>query len=242
MKKQHLFHFTGVILVIIAISLSSCDKDEEVAVNGEITEEDAVEVVENAVSQESGGLAEQVETCATIANYADPENPLCGMSFDSTMLLTNPSEAIILYNYEYRWNWNVQCNELQFPEQFNFSYEMEGWYDTPRLKSLDTGYNDFSITGINSGDSTYIYSGTYSRNGENELKAEFQTAFNSELTIEINEIIISKYTGKIIEGNGIVSFKGSSSNGKTVTFDGTITFIGGDTATLKFSNEFTISI
>ncbi len=243
MKTQHLLYLTGVIFIIAVFLMTSCNKDEDVIVNDEVTEEDAVEVVETAVSEESGGLTEQIENAAEIANYADPEqNPMCGMSFDSTILLTNVSGSTILYNYEYLWNWNVQCNELQIPEKFSFSYEMEGWYDSPRLKSNDSGFNDFSIAGLSISDTTYIYSGTYSRNGSNEMKTGLQTTFSSELTIVINEIVLSKTTWEILEGSGNVSFTGKTSGGKNVTFQGTITFNGGDTATLKFENEFTINL
>jgi len=243
MNKQHLFNFLGTLYLSMAILMTSCKTDDDVIVSNEITEEDAVEVVENAVAQESGGLTEQIETTIVIADFADPEqNPMCGLSFDSTLLQTNQSGSVILYNYEYQWTWNVQCDILQTPEQFDFYYEMDGWCNAPRLESLDYGFNDFSISGLNSASEVYVYSGLYQRYGNIGFKTGFQTTIDSELTIEISEIIISKTTGEILEGSGSVSFIGKSSNGQSVTFEGTITFEGGDTATLKFENEFIISL
>ncbi|MCF8366016.1 MAG: hypothetical protein K9H16_09555 [Bacteroidales bacterium] len=228
----------------IIFFLASCSKDEDKIETDTITEEDAVEVVENALQEESGGIDDQISTSMEMAsNYADPEaNSWCGWSFDSLITETNPSGTLILYTYSFAWNWKLVCNDQQMPERFEFAYDMDGWYDAPRIKSTDTGNHNFTLAGFSISDDVYVYNGTYTRNGSNQMKTGFQNAFTSTLSIEAVNVSISKTTGKITGGTANVVFQGKTSGGKVFDYEGTITYTTNETAILKFENEFTIQL
>ncbi len=230
--------------IAIILFLSSCSKDDDKVETGTITEEDAVEVVENSLQEESGGINEQISTSIEIASdYADPEiNPFCGLSFDTLITRTNPSGTVILYEYSFAWDWELVCNNQQSPETFEFSYEMTGWCNAPRIESDDTGNHSFTLGGLSLADESFVYNGSYTRNGSNQMKTGLQTSFTSKVTIDAVDVTISKTTGKITGGTANVTFHGETSGGKVFDYNGTITYTGGDTAIIKFENEFTVQL
>lgn len=228
-------------LLTFALAFTSCKKDDNPAET--ITEEEAVEVIGYAVSSESAGMTEQIETSVAIASeQTSGKNEYCGMSFDTTFAKTNPAGTVITYEYSFAWNWVINCNNMQVPEEFVFSYELNGWYDAPRMYAEDTGTHSFELSGLELSADEWIYNGTYDREGYNESKIGQQRSFTSELYIEAVNVSLSKETGKITGGTANVMFYAETSGGKTFTYDGTITFTGGDTATLKLENEYLIGL
>ena len=233
-----------VFTMIAILFLSSCNKDDAKTNNETISEEDAVEVVENSLQEDSGGINDQISSSIEMASdYADLEfNPYCGLTFDTLITQTNPSGMAILYEYSFDWEWEILCNQQQIPEKFNFSYDATGWCDAPRIKSTITGNHSFTLEGLSPGSNNIIYNGTFYCNGSNEMKIGLQSSFDSNVTIDATNVIISKETWKITGGTANVTFHGETTGGKVFDYSGTISYNQDGTATLKFENEFTIQL
>lgn len=229
------------ILIAFTLAFTSCKKDDDPAET--VTEEEAAEAIGYAVSSETAGMTEQIETSVAIASeQTSSKNDYCGMSFDTTFAKTNPAGTVITYEYSFAWDWVINCNNMQVPENFVFSYELNGWYNAPRMYAEDTGTHSFEVSGLEPSAAEWIYNGTYDREGYNESKIGQQRSFSSELHIEALNVSLSKETGKITGGTANVMFYAETSGGKTFTYSGTITFTGGDTATLMLENEYVIEL
>lgn len=228
-------------ILAMVILVSSCKKAEEII--EAVSEEEAAEAVENSISSESGGLAQQIEESTAIINsYNESKNDYCGMSFDSAINIANPSETVITYYYNLEWEWVVNCNQSQIPKSVVFSYEMDGGYDAPRMSASDYASQSLELSGLDLSSNYWTYNGSYEREGTCQSKIGEQRTFSSKITFEAIDVQVDKETGRLVSGTASVSINAKTSNGKTFSFDGVITFTGGDTATLKFENEFVIQL
>jgi len=241
MKSTLIFRALTTVILTVFILFSSCKKAEEIIEN--VSEEEAVEVVSNSISSESGGLTQQIEASTAIVNsYSDQKNGYCGLSFDSTINIVNPSGSIITYQYNFQWDWMINCNGMQVPESIVFSYETNGEYDAPRMSAEDSGSQSFELLGLELSSNYWTYNGSYEREGYCQSKIGQKRSFSSKITFEAMNVQVDKTTGKIWSGTANITFEAKTSEGKTFSYDGVITFTGGDTATLKFENEFVIQL
>lgn len=230
-----------VVFFAAIIFISSCKKAEEAIEM--VSEEEAAEAIENSISSESGGLTLQIEQSIAIVNsYIESKNDYCGMSFDSVINIVNPSDTVITYYYNLEWEWVVHCNQYQLPESVVFSYDMEGGYDAPRMSADDFATQSLVLSGLELSSDYLTYNGSYEREGTCQSKIGEKRSFSSKITFEAINVQVDKATGKLVSGAANVSISAKTSDGKTFSFDGVITFTGGDTATLTLENEFVINL
>ena len=237
------FKIISVITIVIFLIFTSCKKDNENIVNDSITEEEAAEVVEEALSVESGGMTVQLTEATEMASdMEESTDDNCGMSFDSTINIVNPAGTVITFEYTITWNWQLNCNEFQLPDNVTFHYDLSGWYDAPRIKGNNDGSHNFTLSGLSETSDDYVYSGNYKRTGDFEIKTGLQRSFTSDISIEATDLTLSKSTGMITGGTAIITFSAKTSAGNECYFNGTITFNGDETATLVFNNEYNIQL
>lgn len=220
----------GITVIAITLLLTSCKKEN--TENAAITEEDAVEVMTQAVSDESGGLSVQTEDAAKIANTTDL---VCGQLSDTSFSGQNSAGAVITYNYSVQMSRQLTCNG-NVPQQFTFNYTGQNSYNAPRMSSGDNTTAGFVITGLEPSATQYVFNQQYVRNGTQQSKIRYQRSFTSTLTITSSNIVVNKATQKIVSGSATVQFAGSTSGGGSVSYGGTITFLGNSQATLALNN------
>lgn len=241
MKSTDYFKVLTVIFLAMAMVFSSCKKAEEMLES--VSEEEAVEVVENSLSSDAGGFAGQIEeSAAIVSTYTESKNEYCGMSFDSVFNIVNPSEAVITYHYNLEWDWVVNCNQFQIPESFVFNCEMGGGYDSPRMAANDNAGVSFELSDLDLSTDYITFNGNFEREGTCQSKIGEKRSFSSKIIFEAMDVKVDKATGKLKSGTANLTLEAKTSEGKTFSFDGVITFTGGDTATLKFENEYEIQL
>jgi len=230
------------VISLVFVIFTSCKKDENSAIEG-VSEEEAVEVVQNTMSSESGGLSEQIETStAIVAAYSTSRNDICGLSFDTAIILTNTLGSQISYQYNFSWDWVINCNQWQIPESVAFSYNMNGWYNGPNMSAQDSANQSFQLSGLELSQDYLTYNGSYQREGLYQSKIGSQRSFMSKITIETINVKVNKTSYKIESGTANITVFIETSDGKTFSFDGTITFNGNDIATLAFEDEYAIEL
>jgi hypothetical protein len=230
------------LISLVFVIFTACKKDENTAIES-VSEEEAVEVVQNAMSSESGGLTEQIETStAIVAAYSTSRNDICGLSFDTAIVLTNTLGSQISFEYNFSWNWVINCNQLQIPESVGFSYNMNGWYNGPNMSAQDSANQSFQLSGLELSQDYLTYNGNYKREGLYQSKIGNQRTFTSKITIETINVKVNKTSYKIESGTANITVFIETSDGKTFSFAGTITFNGNDIATLAFEEEYEIAL
>lgn len=231
MKKQTYF-LALYFLLALTLVMSACTEE---AVETLVSEEEAAEVVTNAVAADVEGMTAEIEEATEMAEaYAYAS--YCGMAFDSTLTHADNS-GIRTYDYSFTWDWTLNCNSLNVPENLSYTSTSTGSYEVPRMSSSDGGTHNFTIGGLNPGSTEFIYNGTYSRSGTQESNIRDQNSFTSNLQVTASNVTIDKTTRTITGGTGTITLTGSGSGGTTFTYPGTLVFNGNQSATLTINGN-----
>lgn len=244
LKQKTVMPLAGVLLM--AATAVSCQDEDSNNTGAAVTEAEAADAIEAAVTTESNGVAKMASDAGTVATteavYTNSPDVACGQQYSDTHSAIG-SGANYSYDYEGSHSYELSCNELGLPDSFAYSYTMAGTYDTPRLYSDDTASADVAITGLSSGTEVAVINGTYTRNGYQESKVRQLRHFNSLITINLAGVSINKTTQQIAGGTASVIITGTGSGGGTFSYDGAITFNGNQTATLVINgNTYTINL
>lgn len=216
----------------LTLVLSACSEE---AVETLVSEEEAAEVVTNAVAADVEGMTAEVEEAAEMAEaYAYAS--YCGMSFDSTLTHADNS-GIRTYDYTFAWDWTLNCTSLNIPESLTYSSASTGSYEVPRMSSSDGGTHNFTIAGLNLSSTEFIYNGTYSRSGTQQSNINTQNSFTSNLQVTASNVTIEKSTQTITGGTATITLSGSGSGGTAFSFPGTLVFNGNQSATLTLNGN-----
>jgi hypothetical protein len=225
-----------ILIVGLSISLYACKKDNTgIASSTTVTEADAAELTTDAIVPSTGGLTTQLSSSVTV--YATVTIP-CGVSKDSTISRSSVNGITPAYNYNLQWGYLLNCSTGSFTGSFTGSTT----YDGLRMSSNDSSTGNVLITGVLPGASSYTISTSYSRNGSSTSKIGNKNFFTSKLAINSSNIVIDKTTLVILSGSASVTATGASTSGKSFTFSGIITFLGGNKATLVLNSGITYNI
>lgn len=228
-------------VILIASGLlffTSCKKDNNDDA-ASISEDEAVEVMTQGISAESGGLAEQTTSAAKVAG--ESARISCGQTIDTTYTGQNLPGAVVTYNYSVHINRQLTCNQ-GIPQQFSFNLEGQSAYSAPRMSSDDNTTAGFVIGGLQPGSSVYTFNQQYERNGTQQSKVRNQRSFSSKLVITSTDVLVNKSTLKIISGTATVQFTGTVTGGKTVNYSATLTFLGDRKGLLTLGNGNTYNV
>jgi hypothetical protein len=235
-KAVRMLTFSAIAFPLV---FSACKKDENKNTNS-ITEEEAVEVAAQAVAPESGGLV--LQTNATLVLSLTNMNSInCGVKKDSTITKQGGS-GTRTYSYTLNWSRILTCTGA-VPSSYTHTFSGSSSYTTPKMSSSDQSTGSFTIAGLEPTGTELTISQTYERNGTQESKVNAQRSFTSKLSITTTAIKVNKLTKQIISGAGVINISGTSTGGSfnysgTITFNGgnkaTIAIVGGDTHTIQW--------
>ncbi len=238
-QRINLLQFLALVLAIGL--LSGCNKEEEQQVTT-VSEEDAVEVVENALKVESEGLTAEVEDAAQVADeYAEKTEVPCGETFDSTAVysLTN---TYITADYTSSWSWTLSCNQQNIPTTLDFTRTTEGDYETTRMVSDDSATGAWTLDNLLLGDA-YTINGSYVRTGSQESKVRNMTTFSSTVEFALADVNVDKDLYRITDGTATFTISGTGSGGRSFQYTGEIIFLGDGAATITINgNTYSVDL
>jgi len=220
----------------------SCSKDDDNDSQQGITEEEAAEVAQRSVDPASGGVVAQLNTSVTIAasaSFLGPAN--CGVQKTNNYSGSSTQGATISYAYSYGWNWTLTCAGTQ-PQRFDFAYSGSAGYDGPRIATSGSTAATANITGLESSASQYVVNTSYEHNGNTTSKIGNKNSFTSKVQISSANINIDKVTRKIQSGSAAVTITGSTTQGSSFNYNGTIVFNGNNTATVTLNSNQTYAV
>lgn len=233
--------------LVIALGLStllattSCDKDEDEAIvfeasESEISEEEAVEIIEASLQAETAGLTETTKsTCEELDTEEDLELS-CDVLYENTYPFSYEG-TVVQASYTVIRSFEVACNGANVPQTAQSTTETEGTYITTTMSSSDTTTSLLSISGLQPGATAYLVSGSYNREGTqtinlNQNRRDLSSTFNTELT----NLVIDKSDYRIDSGEGTFELTTVNLN-NVVTFEGSIVFNGNGEATLTLNGN-----
>lgn len=220
------------VIVAFASLLSSCENADEII--AAISESDAVEIIEANLQANAGGLVTNIEDIAEQLVAAVSSGELCDSLYSKT-IEDDFQGSQIQASYTSEISYEMACNTFDIPQTATFSALTSAMYNSSRIVSDDDGDFSGNATGLQPSSLTMNMTGDYSRTGAQELNFAEQKDITSILAVNLNTLEISKQDFEIQSGNGIISLTGSTAD-EAFSFEGTIVFNGGNTATITINN------
>ncbi|MFK7932874.1 MAG: hypothetical protein AB8G22_05150 [Saprospiraceae bacterium] len=236
--------FTLFVLFLMSI-LTACNKDEENVTleTNTVTEEEIVDAVTVALSENGAGVSQEAQDVATLAddleNFVSDEiifrDSPCDINQDSTTTFSH-NDTRLSANYESNWKWKVNCNNNSIPQTIDYQRSTSGTYETPRLNSTDAATSSWVLSSLITGDD-YLLNGSYSRKGTQTSKVRDQVEFTSTINIELDNLSLDKGEKRISSGIASFSMSGETNDGNNFSVNGDIVFLGNGAATLVINGN-----
>lgn len=249
--KRIIYFLLTMIIIGVFSTCNDCEDCNGDSPSTKVSEDEAAQVVANAFSASSGGLALQTRKASEFASEYD----LTGIGkstmkihdepiFDTTIVIENQQGARVTYKYTVDYQYQFVLESLvPLKGSVIAKYTVDGNYEGPVISSDDNAEANLTITGIEPSITDFTVNGTYTRNGSQTSKIGDKNSFTSLLSSTLSELKIDKTTHLITTGEGSITFSGSTTNGLAFNFNAKIVFNGKRKATLTLNGkDYTINL
>lgn len=229
---------------ILSLGLTSCSNDDEaVTTTDDLSETEAVEIVEASLQKSTGGVTETSKSFSEELTVDITLNELCNTLYEENFSFLTDGD-VISATYDMNWAYELSCNNFNIPQSAVFNSNGSGEYRTERVTSNDTSTTSFNISGLQPAEDTYVFTGNFQRNGTQEIRTNIiSKSVTSTLTLQITELTIHKTDYTILSGSATAILSGETGEGNSFLFEGSITFNNDNTATLIIGgNTYTINL
>ena len=240
MKKTNILS----VLLLAFVAFSCNDNEDNPLVESEqvITEEEAVELVESSLAEESAGLAKSSYDYTKSYEEGIAQNIQCDNTIQDDFNYTN-NGTFAEVNYNFMWEYTISCNALSIPQSASLNVSGSGIYTTPKITSDDSSSLSAQLSGLQPTSSNIIYNGTYERSGTQQVTTnQVSKTITTEFNAAISDLTVTKSDYTVSSGSGTFTLSGTN-DGESFSFEGSITFNGDGTATIVINgNAYTIDI
>jgi hypothetical protein len=180
-------------------------------------------------SQSTNGLAAQVAYAATIGSNDTLWKGTGDSVFTSTVLHDTGG-----YIYHQTYHYQYQFMGNPHPDSISFSYTDSGAYSNSVMSGVINDNGSFTIALLKPTILTYyeVHDGIYTRIIEDTLKVRDHKAFSGSITIEFNQLTVSRTSHSIQSGTADVTFSLDAADGSSNDYTAALTFLPGDKATI----------
>lgn len=229
-------------LVFMAFSCSDSEDNPLVEPEQSITEEEAIDLVESSIAEETAGLTKSSYDYTKSYEEGIAQNIQCENTIQDNFSYTN-NGAFAEVNYNFMWEYTISCNALSVPQSALLNVSGSGIYTTPRIASDDSSSLSAQLSGLQPTSSNIIYNGTYERSGIQQVTTnQVSKTITTEFNAAISDLTVKKSDYSVSSGSGTFTLSGSN-DGESFSFEGSITFNGDGTATIVINgNEYAIDI
>lgn len=219
MKRKSAWLFIAVMGIAVA-----CNDDEQ---KNSITSDEAASLI--AVSLSSNGVNSITSTSAQFASDVadgDVGGRVAGCGFTESLNFSTASDEGVTpsFNFDFNYDFELSCDEDKLTTLVVTLDYNGGWYSTNH--SIDcSGLANLQLDGLHSDASAFKMKGEYKYNGSFVDKQKNQSV-NSNISINLTDIVISKSIHMITGGKGTYSISGSVPSKGSFKYSGEITFLG----------------
>ena len=229
--RQSFFKRNFPILVVAALlfTLLSCQIDDPPTPTP-ILEEDVIKTLEGIILPDVGGLIAQLE--ATIIKAQIASSLGCDVAKDSTLnqVLDNRN------SYNYNWKWENTCDLNENPFELTSTLKGNRRYLTDALSANEKIETSIYVSGFDASNEQYSINLTTNTEGSYRAGNDLFDGFVATTALIGININIDKVSIQVSSGTANFLFSGASISGGFFNFDGIITFNGGNTASIAFTN------
>ncbi|WP_343692820.1 hypothetical protein [Chitinophaga sp.] len=237
---------SAILLLCVAAGISvitpGCKKDDKADANSDqaVSQTDVATVVSTAVT--NGGVASQTEKAATTASlFLSTSNnakatTACGYKGEGNFNYATDANVANAFSINYTYNYLLTCAADQKSYQsFTFTFDGKTTMSTAKLSMADTSSATYTVTGLADTSKTLVFNQEFNHKGNVISKDGSTASFYSVIKYKSANVTVDKATLTILSGTATVSITGTTSTGKTFSYDGTITYKGNKKATFAIN-------
>ncbi|MBX2846260.1 MAG: hypothetical protein KTR13_08610 [Saprospiraceae bacterium] len=238
------------ILGLGLITFAACSDSEDVTAEPEavLSETEALDMVEEAVSFDSGGLMLELSMLsgdvATTLPEAEPTPGLSGMPPSDLCGQSQSKSESGSYegpnvSWSYQWDWSrvLYCDDAQTPDYFDVDWDASRSYEGPRATSTAVADGDWVVTFDTESSDFFIkiFNGDYLRTIDRALKNR-DRSHTGTLDVNIVDVEVRRADQHILSGTLFFTLSGENNTGNTFSRSGEVIFNGDCTATVNMDN------
>jgi len=212
----------------------ACNDDENRTTN-KLTSQEQAEMVASSIGK-SGFAASADQSADYTDDAVGARMAQCGYAAENSVSLSG-AFGEILYSFAYDYDVALVCNGSEQPTKFTSDFTYSGSLDGPKFASDYSGSGSLIITSLDAASAVYTINGSYDRAGSFESKIEEQTSGSSNISLDIDEVLINKSTKVIVGGSADASVSGVIPSKGNYAFDAHVVFNGDGTANIQVNGK-----
>lgn len=234
-----------ILLGLLLTMFVSCDREEKnFGDAAEVTEEEALEMVQTWLMSDVYGMDIQADDASTLDTDTTAKSIYeCGVLNSRSMVRNSIPNAPVSFSHTFDYLFSLVCEDNE-AKAFAIVFNGNGTYSSPRLESDDTIRYEAVLANIAVPGSPYAYNSSFTREGTQVTRIAGRTKnFDSTLSIESTAITVDKTSRKILSGSSTFSLLGTLSTGEPFSYNGTVSFNGNGAATITINgNSYNVQI
>lgn len=218
------------LFAVLSIALWSCSKDREDTLSP--ASSDALDLIRQSLSYNSGGFIRQVEEAASIAAHSQIP---CNASADTTLQESGTTLSLTRFSYDLIMRRYLACNN-GVPHQFSFPVQGQHQFESLRIIDESSVNAANIISGLEQANNDWLVDTRYARNGAVISKARNIT-FNSNILITSGDLTINKNSRRIVRGTALVELRFEQAGQALASYTANVEFRGNNQAVIHFENH-----
>jgi hypothetical protein len=201
----------------------------------QISVSDAVDIMAGSLSRNSNGLANMSDDAGARAQTDIDGNLGCGTTLKDTSSRTSPSTATTTYSYGFGYSYTLNCNTAGMADNVVGKLNYTGVFSNPHISSTNTGSVSFTVAGLTTNATAYVFNGALIRNGSFASKTDTTNHGSLHLDVEIHNLLLYKPHRNIVGGNATFTLTGTIPKKGAFSFTGTVVFNTDGTAKITIN-------
>lgn len=218
----------------MTVVVSSCKKNDQEESAPAVSQAEVATVVNSAVT--NGGVAAQTSAAATTASMylsarksAKTTGDDCGYTDEDSFQFSSDANASTTFSIDYTYKFVITCAADQY-QSFGFTFAAKTSLATNKIAVADTSAATFTITGLEDASKNLVFNQAFDNKASLISKDGTGNSFYSTLKYTATDVTVSKSTLQIISGTAAVKITGTTTAGKSFSYEGQIVYKGGNKA------------
>ncbi|MES2275871.1 MAG: hypothetical protein V4592_07605 [Bacteroidota bacterium] len=219
--------------LLMLLLLGACQKANDTSTPP--TTAEVADMVATSLSANSSGMMTVSADMTLNAQAVFDLNIGCGVTKSYTATHTSPAGSANTYSNALSYNYTLNCNANNQPDNVTGTASDKGTFDGPRASSTNTGTASFRLAGLTPTATVYAINGEYKRIGTFTSKVESKSTSTTTISLVVTNLLINKTTKIATSGTAVITVTGSTNRNATINFTGNLTFTGDGKATVTLN-------
>jgi len=224
------------LMAMLLVGAMACKKSGT-SLTGNLSASEAVDLMAGSLSSNTHGLT-SVGSDASVYSQTDLDAHLnCGATRTDTITKTSPAGATTSFSYGLGYSYTLNCNTSNLPDNVSGKLNYSGSFSNPHMSSSNTGHVTFTVAGLTTTATAYVFNGSYLRSGSFTSKSDTSNHGSSNLDVEVHNVMFQKPGRNVVGGTATFTLTGTVPKKGAFSFTGTVVFNTDGTAKITVNGS-----